>query len=110
MSDNVIVITENSFAAEVLQSNLSVLVDFWAPWCGPCRKMTPVVEEMIAEFAGKIKVAKVNVDENQELSIKYNIRGIPSLLLFKDGRVVGTNVGMVTKSQLIDFINKNLNI
>jgi len=110
MSDNVIVITENSFAAEVLQSNLPVLVDFWAPWCGPCRKMAPVVEEMIAEFASKIKVAKVNVDENQELSIKYNIRGIPSLLLFKDGKVVGTNVGMVTKSQLIDFINKNLNI
>lgn len=110
MSDNVIIITENSFAAEVLQSNLPVLVDFWAPWCGPCRKMAPVVEEMTTEFAGKIKVAKVNVDENQELSAKYNIRGIPSLLLFKDGKVVDTNVGMVTKSQLVDFINKNLNM
>lgn len=110
MSDNVMIITENSFAAEVLQSNLPVLVDFWAPWCGPCRKMAPIVEEMSTEFAGKIKVAKVNVDENQELSTKYNIRGIPCLLLFKDGKVIDTNVGMVAKSQLVDFIIKNLNI
>jgi len=110
MSDTNIVVTESSFTAEVLQSKIPVLVDFWAPWCGPCRKMVPIVEEMSAQFANKIKVAKVNVDENQELSTKYNIRGIPSLLLFKDGKVVDTNVGMVTKSQLVDFINKNLNI
>lgn len=110
MSDDVIIITGNSFAAEVLQSKLPVLVDFWAPWCGPCRKMAPVVEEMVAEFAGKIKVAKANVDENQELSTEYSIRSIPSLLLFKNGKVVDTNAGMVAKSQLIDFINKNLNV
>jgi len=110
MSDNVIIITESSFAVEVLQSKLPVLVDFWAPWCGPCRKMAPIVEEMASEFAGKIKVAKANVDENQELSTEYNIRGIPSLLLFKDGKVVDTNVGMVAKNQLVDFINKNLNM
>ena len=108
MSDNVIIATETSFAAEVLQANLPVLVDFWAPWCGPCRKMAPVVEEMVAEFAGKIKVAKVNVDENQALATTYNIRGIPSLLLFKDGKVVDTSVGMLAKNQLIDFIKKNL--
>lgn len=110
MNDNAIILTGDSFAAEVLQSKLPVLVDFWAPWCGPCRKMAPIVDEMTIEFAGKIKVAKVNVDENQELSTKYNIRGIPCLLLFKDGKVIDINVGMVAKSQLVDFINKNLNI
>jgi thioredoxin 1 len=110
MSDDAVVVTESSFATEVLQSKIPVLVDFWAPWCGPCRKTAPIVEEIAIQFAGKIKVAKVNVDDNQELSTKYNIRGIPSLLLFKDGEVADTNVGMVTKSQLVDFINKNLNI
>lgn len=110
MNDNVIAVTENSFTVEVLQSNLPVLVDFWAPWCGPCKKMAPVVEEMTTEFVNKIKVAKVNVDENQGLSAEYNIRGIPSLLLFKNGKVTDTSVGMITKSQLIDFINKNLSI
>lgn len=110
MSANVIAVTESSFSTEVLQSNIPVLVDFWAPWCGPCRMLAPTVENIADDFVGKIKVSKVNVDDEPSLSAKYNIRGIPSLLLFKDGRVVDTSVGSINKNQLTDFINKNLNV
>ena len=108
MSINAIEVNEGSFASEVLQSSIPVLVDFWAPWCGPCRMLSPTVEAVASDFVGKLKVAKVNVDDNSGLSGTYDIRGIPSLLLFKDGKVVDTSVGSVNKSQLTDFINKNL--
>lgn len=109
MSINITEVNESSFASEVLQSSIPVLVDFWAPWCGPCRALAPVVEMVAGDFVDRVKVAKVNVDNDPGLSATYNIRGIPSLLLFKDGKVVDTSVGSVNKNQLTDFINKNLN-
>lgn len=92
--------TDDSFNEDVLDSDKPVLVDFWAEWCGPCRMVGPVVEEMAGEYEGKAKIGKVNVDENPEISTKYGIRSIPSLLIFKDGEVVDQIVGAVPKSQL----------
>jgi thioredoxin 1 len=108
MSENIIIATDSSFAAEALQANIPVLVDFWAEWCGPCKALMPTIETIAKEFAGKIKVAKLNVDENRETSTNYDIRSIPTLILFKDGKIAATKVGVVTKSQLVDFINANL--
>ena len=105
MSENTIQITDAQFAEDVLNSDIPVLVDFWAPWCGPCKMIAPVLEDVAAEYAGKIKVVKLNVDENQETAPKYNVRGIPTLLIVKGGEVVATKVGAVSKSQLIDFVN-----
>lgn len=92
--------TDDSFSEDVLQSDKPVLVDFWAEWCGPCRMVGPVVEEMAGEYEGKAKIGKVNVDENPEISSKYGIRSIPSLLIFKNGEVVDQIIGAVPKSQL----------
>ncbi|MEO9275667.1 thioredoxin TrxA [Marinomonas sp. 5E14-1] len=105
MSENTIQITDAQFAEEVLNSDLPVVVDFWAPWCGPCKMIAPVLEDVAAEYAGKVKVVKLNVDENQETAPKYNVRGIPTLLVVKGGEVVATKVGAVSKSQLVDFVN-----
>ena len=105
MSENTIQITDAQFAEDVLNSDIPVLVDFWAPWCGPCKMIAPVLEDVAAEYAGKIKVVKLNGDENQETAPKYNVRGIPTLLIVKGGEVVATKVGAVSKSQLIDFVN-----
>ena len=105
MSENTIQITDAQFAEEVLNSELPVIVDFWAPWCGPCKMIAPVLEDVAAEYAGKVKVVKLNVDENQETAPKYNVRGIPTLLIVKGGEVVATKVGAVSKSQLVDFVN-----
>lgn len=105
MSENTIQITDAQFAEEVLNSDIPVIVDFWAPWCGPCKMIAPVLEDVAAEYAGKVKVVKLNVDENQETAPKYNVRGIPTLLVVKGGEVVATKVGAVSKSQLIEFIN-----
>ncbi|WP_417658126.1 thioredoxin TrxA [Pseudidiomarina aestuarii] len=105
MSENTIQITDAQFAEEVLNSDIPVVVDFWAPWCGPCKMIAPVLEDVAAEYAGKVKVVKLNVDENQETAPKYNVRGIPTLLVIKGGEVVATKVGAVSKSQLIEFVN-----
>ncbi|MFT2099603.1 thioredoxin TrxA [Marinomonas sp. 2405UD66-6] len=105
MSENTIQITDAQFAEEVLNSDLPVVVDFWAPWCGPCKMIAPVLEDVAAEYAGKVKVVKLNVDENQETAPKYNVRGIPTLLVVKGGEVVATKVGAVSKSQLVEFVN-----
>jgi thioredoxin 1 len=110
MSENMITVTDSSFEAEVLQANTLVLVDFWAEWCGPCKMLAPILETIAEEFAGKVKFAKVNVDENNIALAGYDIRGIPTLILFKDGEIVATKVGMISKAQLVDFINTNLTV
>ena len=99
-----ITLTKTNFEAEVLKSDKPVLVDFWAPWCGPCRMLAPVLAEVAAEKGDKIKVGKVNVDENPELAAQYGISGIPAMLLFKDGKIAATSVGFKPKPELESFI------
>ncbi|MCW8847736.1 MAG: thioredoxin TrxA [Sedimenticola sp.] len=108
MSEQIVHVTDDNFEAEVLKSELPVLVDYWAEWCGPCKMIAPVLDEITGEYAGKIKVAKLNIDDNPNTPPRYGIRGIPTLMLFKDGEVEATKVGAVSKSQLIAFIDSNL--
>ncbi len=105
MSEHLLKVTDASFDADVLQSDLPVLVDFWAEWCGPCRMIAPILDELAPAYAGKVKIAKLNIDENQATTGKFGVRGIPTLLLFKGGEVVGTQVGAVSKAQLAQFID-----
>jgi thioredoxin 1 len=105
MSEHIKNVSDDSFNADVLHSAQPVLVDYWAAWCGPCKMIAPMLEEISTEFAGKVTVAKLNVDENQETAAKFGIRGIPTLMLFKNGEVVATKVGALTKSQLTEFLN-----
>ncbi|THU04064.1 thioredoxin TrxA [Lampropedia puyangensis] len=98
-------ITDDTFEAEVLQSSTPVLLDFWAEWCGPCKQIAPVLDELAAAYQGKLSIKKVNVDENREVPAKYGIRGIPTLILFKDGQVAATNVGAGSKAQIQAFID-----
>lgn len=108
MSDAVLHVTDSDFNDTVIKADKPVLVDYWAEWCGPCKMIAPVLDEVAGEFSGKLTVAKLNIDENPETPQHYGVRGIPTLMLFKDGEVEATKVGALTKSQLVDFINSNL--
>ena len=101
-------VTDSSFDTEVLQSDTPVLVDYWAEWCGPCKMIAPILDEISGEYDGKIKIAKLNIDDNGETPPKYGIRGIPTLMLFKNGNVEATKVGALSKSQLTAFIDSNI--
>lgn len=108
MSEHVFATNDTQFEADVLQSDVPVLVDFWAEWCSPCKMIAPVLDEVAGEYVGRLKVMKVNVDESSETPAKYGVRGIPSLLIFKDGNLLGSHTGALTKSQLNAFIDKYL--
>jgi len=108
MSDNIIHVTDTSFEDEVLKSRLPVMLDFWAEWCGPCRAIAPVLEELAKEYNGKMIVAKINVDQNPSTPQKYAVRGIPTLMIFRSGNVIGTKIGQASKSQLSAFIDSTI--
>ena len=108
MSEKILYLTDDTFEDEVLKSSAPVLVDYWAEWCGPCKMIAPILDEIANEYTGKIKVAKLNIDDNPQTPPKYGIRGIPTLMLFKDGNVEATKVGALSKSQLTAFIDSNI--
>ena len=108
MSDKIVYATDDSFDAEVVNAEGPVLVDYWADWCGPCKMIAPVLEEIADEYEGRLKICKLNIDENEQTPPKFNIRGIPTLMLFKNGNVEATKVGALSKSQLVAFLDGNL--
>ncbi|HSG10827.1 MAG: thioredoxin TrxA [Gammaproteobacteria bacterium] len=108
MSEQILQLTDDSFEDDVIKSSSPVLVDYWAEWCGPCKMIAPILEEIASEYGGKITVAKLNIDDNPQTPPKYGIRGIPTLMLFKDGNVEATKVGALSKSQLTAFIDSNI--
>jgi thioredoxin 1 len=107
-SDKVVTISEQSFACDVLESQTPVLVDFWAPWCGPCRMVASVLDEIAEELDGKVRIAKLNVDENQQIAFKYQVSSIPTFILFKGGQMADRTMGALPKSAFVSFINRNL--
>ncbi|MEE8429106.1 MAG: thioredoxin TrxA [Gammaproteobacteria bacterium] len=108
VSDRIVAVTDDTFEKVVLKSDEPVLVDYWAEWCGPCKVISPILSEIADEYAGRIKVTKLNIDENPNTPPKYGIRGIPTLMLFKNGNVDATKVGALSKSQLTVFLDSNL--
>jgi len=108
MSSAIRKVTDETFQAEVLSSSVPVLVDYWAEWCGPCKMIAPMLDESATSYAGQLTVAKLNVDENTKTPSEYHVRGIPTLMLFKDGKPIATKVGALSKSQLSAFIEDNL--
>ncbi|SFV76009.1 Thioredoxin [hydrothermal vent metagenome] len=108
MNDKIKAVTDASFEADVVNSSQVVLVDFWAPWCGPCKALAPVLDEIADEYDGKVVIAKINVDENDKTPPKFGIRGIPTMLLFKNGAVEATKMGALTKAELSAFIDTNI--
>lgn len=108
MSDKIVHVSDDSFENDVLGSDTPVLVDFWAEWCGPCKMIAPVLDDIAGEYDGRLSIAKVNVDQNTASPQKYGVRGIPTLLLFKNGQVAATKVGALSKTQLKEFLDTNL--
>lgn len=106
--ESVLAVTDSTFSKEVLKSDKPVLVDFWAPWCGPCRKQGPIIEEVSSELKGKAKVVKLNTDENPKCAQTYNLGGIPALIIFKNGKIVEQKLGLTEKDALLQTINKHL--
>ncbi len=108
MSNVLQAVNEDSFDTDVLQAETPVLVDFWADWCGPCKAIAPILEEIASHYSGKVKVLKLNVDENNAIAVKYGVRGIPTLILYKGGKVVASKIGALSKSQLSDFLDSHI--
>jgi len=106
MNGSVVHVTESNFEEEVVNSNVPVLVDFWAEWCGPCKMIAPILDEIAKEYGEKLKICKIDVDSNPEIAPKFGIRGIPTLIMFKDGNAESTKVGAVSKSQLVEFVDE----
>ncbi|MCG6869926.1 MAG: thioredoxin TrxA [Gammaproteobacteria bacterium] len=108
MSEKILHVSDGSFEQEVLKSDVPVLVDYWAEWCGPCKMIAPILDEIADEYDGKVRIAKLNIDDNPTTPPKYGIRGIPTLMLFKDGEVEATKVGALSKSQLTAFLDQSI--